>query len=68
MLQKMFCTSQKEDDDAPGILESFWVLDPPIFSGNELYQYKNTVRRQQNDIKYLEQFTGKTAAGLKIRK
>lgn len=44
------------------------VFDQPIFSGNELYEYKNTVRRQQNDIRYLEQFTGKTATGLKIRK
>ena len=68
MLQNMCCTSQKGRWWCTRDFGVIWVFDQPIFSGNELYQYKNTVRRQQNDIRYLEQFTGKTATGLKIRK
>jgi hypothetical protein len=36
-------------------------------SGSQLWDANNTVRRQQIDLKYLQQFTGKTAMGSKIQ-
>ena len=38
-----------------------------LLSGNELWDAKNTIRRMQNDLRYLQQLTGKTALGSKIQ-
>ena len=37
-----------------------------LISGSELWDCKNTIKRLQNDIRYLQQFTGKTTLGLRV--
>ena len=37
-----------------------------LISGSELWDCKNNIKRLQNDIRYLQQFTGKNMYGLRV--